>query len=154
VILSARVANKLQWAHGSSQCKVEARERTVRYYQRPSGDSPFREWRQHITDLDLKAAVDARVARLRGGNFGDSKPVGKGVSESRVDFGPGYRIYYSAGQDDIILLLAGDKTTQDSDIEAAQGFWEDFKDRTKKERTKENERKHRLQDRSSKRSKK
>jgi len=133
---------------------VEARERIVQYYQRPSGGSPFREWRQNITNLDLMAAVDARIARLRGGNFGDSKPVGKGVSESRINFGPGYRIYYGAAQDDIILLLAGDKSTQDSDIEAAQGFWEDYKDRIRKERTEENERKHRLQDRPSKRSKK
>jgi putative addiction module killer protein len=133
---------------------VEARERTVRYYQRTSGDSPVRDWRENITDIDLKAAIDARIARLRGGNFGDSKPVGKGVSESRIDFGPGYRIYYSAAQDDIILLSAGDKSTQDSDIKAAQGFWEDYKERVKKEQAEENEKKNRLQGRSSKRSKK
>ena len=133
---------------------MEARERTVRYYQRISGDSPFREWRAKITDLDLKAAIDARIARLRGGNFGDSKPVGKGVSESRIDFGPGYRIYYSATRDDIVLLSGGDKTTQDSDIMAVQGFWEDYKERTKKERAEENEKRNRLQGRSSRRSKK
>jgi putative addiction module killer protein len=133
---------------------VEARERTVRYYQRTSGDSPFREWRASITDFDLKAAIDARIARLRGGNFGNSKPVGKGVSESRIDFGPGYRIYYSATQDDIILLSAGDKSTQDADILAAHEFWEDFKARIKKERAEENEKRNRLQGRSSRRSQK
>ena len=107
-----------------------------------------------MADRDLKAAVDARIARLRAGNFGDSKSVGKGVSESRIDLGPGYRIYYGVAGDDIILLCAGDKSSQDSDIERAQDFWNDYKERTKQERAKQDAKKPRLQGRPSRRPKK
>ncbi len=107
-----------------------------------------------MADGDLKAAIDARIARLRAGNFGDSKSVGKAVSESRIDFGPGYRIYYGVAGDDIILLCGGDKSSQDSDIQRAQSFWKDYKDRTKQEREKQDAKKPRLQGRPSRRSKK
>jgi len=63
---------------------MEARERTVLYYQFESGQSPARDYRQSIHDANLKAAIDARIARFRAGNFGDSKNVRKGVLESRV----------------------------------------------------------------------
>ena len=131
---------------------MEARERKVFYYQTESEQSPARDYRQSIHG-DLKAAVDARIARLRAGNFGDSKSVGKGVSESRIHYGPGYRIYYGVMGDEIILLLISDKGAQSSDIELAQGYWKDYKERLKQEREKQNAKKDKPSKRSSKRPK-
>lgn len=133
---------------------MEARERNVQYYQQGSGRSPFRDWRAGITDGNLKGAVDARIARLRSGNFGDSKSVGSGVLESRIDFGPGYRIYYGMDGHDVILLAAGDKSTQSTDIQLARSFWEDYKRRMKQERTKKDAKETRLQGGPSRRPKK
>ena len=77
----------------------------------------------------LKAArVDMRIRRLANGNPGDVRPIGKGVSELRVDVGPGYRVYYAVHGDELILLLAGgDKSTQERDIEKALALWQDWK---------------------------
>jgi putative addiction module killer protein len=127
---------------------VEAHERAVHYYVELSGRCPFREWRDAISDKVTKAAIDARIARLRAGNFGNSKPIGAGASESRIDFGPGYRIYYGVDGIDLILLGGGTKSSQDADIEEAKGFWKDYKER------KQNAQKARLQSRPSGRSKK
>jgi putative addiction module killer protein len=105
---------------------MEARERNPLYYKTSSGRLPFREWRNGLRDRDTKAAIDARIARLRGGNFGDSRPIGGGASENSIDFGPGYRIYYGVNGDDIILLSAGDKSTQEADIKNAKAYWNDY----------------------------
>jgi putative addiction module killer protein len=111
---------------------MEARDRTVVYYSTIGAKVPFREWRSGITDNDTKAAIDARIARLRGGNFGKSEPIGGGASESKIDFGPGYRIYYGLdGNELVVLLCGGDKSTQDSDIRRAKRFWGDYKERKK-----------------------
>jgi putative addiction module killer protein len=110
---------------------MEARERKILYYKTILAAQPFRDWRTGVTDKDTKAAIDARIARLRGGNFGDSRPIGGGASENRVDFGPGYRIYYGVSGDDIVLLCAGDKSTQGADIERAKTYWTDFKTRSR-----------------------
>jgi putative addiction module killer protein len=106
-------------------------------------------WRDSIIDKPTKAAITARIARLRGGNFGDSRPIGDGASESVIDFGPGYRIYYAVHGGEIILLCGGDKSTQASDIQTAKSFWNDYK-----ERTKQNAKKPKLQGGSSRRSRK
>jgi putative addiction module killer protein len=121
---------------------VEARERAVQYYlDRSTGIAPFREWFVGITDKRAKAAIDARIARFRGGNFGDSGPIGEGASENTIDFGPGYRIYYGVDGDRVIVLWGGDKSSQSSDIERAKAFWRDYKAQKK------NEQKRRLQGR-------
>jgi len=68
--------------------------------------------------------------RVRLGNFGDCKPVGKGVSELRVDYGPGYRVYYGrSGASIVILLCGGSKKSQAKDIQLAQAYWADFQRR-------------------------
>lgn len=73
--------------------------------------------------------VRARLNRIRLGNFGDSKSVGAGVEELRIDFGPGYRIYYGRqGSSVAILLCGGDKRTQAKDILTAQRRWKEFLD--------------------------
>jgi putative addiction module killer protein len=111
---------------------VEARERTVEYYLPPSGPpSPFGVWRDSITDVKGKAAISARIGRLSAGNFSDSKPIGGGASENRIDLGPAYRIYYGVYGDKIILLCGGDKSTQDADIETAKSYWIYYKRQVK-----------------------
>lgn len=88
----------------------------------------FDDWLKGLRDLKGRARVDMRIRRLADGNPGDVRPVGKGVSELRVDVGPGYRVYYATKGDEIILLLAGgDKSTQTRDIEKALVLWEDWK---------------------------
>ncbi len=69
-----------------------------------------------------------RIRRLADGNPGDVRPVGNGVSELRIDAGPGYRVYYATRGEELILLLAGgDKSTQARDIETALALWQDWK---------------------------
>lgn len=124
---------------------MEAREREALYYVPATGaPAPFRVWRDGIKDKPTKAAITARIARMRGGNFSDSWPIGEGASESRIDFGPGYRIYYGIDGHQIILLYGGDKSSQVSDIVTAKANWQDYRKR-------KNEQKRKLQKRSSKR---
>jgi len=87
-----------------------------------------------LRDAKVLAAVDARITRLRTGNFGDSKPIGEGASESRIHLPPGYRIYYGVDGDDLIVLLGGDKNSQDSDISNALSYWRIHKERKARER--------------------
>jgi putative addiction module killer protein len=129
---------------------LEARERSVEYYLLPSGPpSPFGAWRDRVPNKQARAAIDARVARLRAGNFGDSEPVGSGASESRIHLGPGFRIYYGVAGAKIILLCGGDKSSQPADIKKAKNYWADYKERVEK-----NAQKFRLQKRSSRGSEK
>ena len=72
-----------------------------------------------------------RINRLRLGLFGDCKPVGDGVSELRMDFGPGYRAYFGQSGDQIILLSGGDKATQDADIKNAKKYWKERSAKTR-----------------------
>lgn len=108
---------------------MEARERNVQYYESSSSACQFRKWRNSIKDRKARGAIDARITRLRAGNFGKSKSVGGGVSESVIDIGPGYRIYYGIDQYVIVLLCAGDKSTQPADIELAKNLWSDYQER-------------------------
>jgi len=80
----------------------------------------FARWLDGLHDLRARARVQARIERLAAGNPGDVKPVGEGISELRIDYGPGYRVYYmKQGRTIIILLAGGDKKTQASDIKTA-----------------------------------
>ena len=79
------------------------------------------EWFASLRDRQAKARIDVRIRRLSLGNPGDVRPVGEGVSELRIDYGPGYRVYFiRRGQEFIILLAGGDKRTQDQDIRTAR----------------------------------
>lgn len=80
----------------------------------------FVRWLEGLRDLRGRAKVLARIERLIGGNPGDAKPVGAGVSELRINFGPGYRVYYlQKGTTLIILLAGGDNSSQSKDIQTA-----------------------------------
>ena len=95
----------------------------VREYVEDSGRIPFRDW---LTGLDkaTRARVQARILRFETGNLGDHKDVGAGVLEARLDFGPGYRVYFGRkGRELVLLLLGGDKGSQKTDIKRAQEFW-------------------------------
>jgi putative addiction module killer protein len=81
----------------------------------------FRRWRTRLRDQRIRALIVSRLDRLAFGNAGDVSPVGAGISELRIDYGPGYRIYYKRhGQTIILLLCGGDKRTQANDIETAK----------------------------------
>ncbi len=81
----------------------------------------FAKWLKSLRDADAKARMNVRIRRLSLGNPGDVKPVGEGVSELRIDYGPGYRIYYvRKGKAVVVLLAGGDKRTQQKDIETAK----------------------------------
>jgi putative addiction module killer protein len=81
----------------------------------------FIKWLKNLNDSNARFRIYQRIERLARGNPGDVKPVGEGVSEMRIDYGPGYRVYYKdTGKEIIILLCGGDKTTQSRDIENAK----------------------------------
>jgi len=80
----------------------------------------YAKWLDGLSDIHARARIMVRVERLAAGNPGDDKPVGEGVSEMRIDYGPGYRVYYKKhGRELIILLAGGDKRSQVSDINIA-----------------------------------
>lgn len=80
----------------------------------------FVQWLDELVDVRARARVLVRIRRLAEGNAGDVKPVGEGVSEMRIDYGPGYRVYFTKqGREIIVLLVGGDKRTQSADIKAA-----------------------------------
>ncbi len=90
---------------------------------------PFEDWYKDIRDSQTRARIRSRITRIRAGNFGDCKSVGSGVNELRLDFGPGFRIYYALANRVIVVLLAGgDKRSQDTDIAYAQELWKDNQD--------------------------
>jgi putative addiction module killer protein len=102
----------------------------VREYLTADGRSPYSEWLREL-DVATRARVQARVLRFEAGNLGDFKAVGAGVLEARLDFGPGYRIYFGKdGPVVILLLLGGDKSSQRSDIREAQRFWAEYRKAT------------------------
>jgi putative addiction module killer protein len=83
----------------------------------------FDVWLLELRDDRARARIQARILRLSLGNPGDVKPVGEGISEMRIDHGPGYRVYFwQRGQVLIVLLCGGDKSTQDKDIKAAKSI--------------------------------
>ena len=99
----------------------------IRYYAASDGQQPFATW---FADLDAVARVKVTraIARLEQGNFSSVKSVGEGVFEYRIDFGPGYRVYF--GQDGttlVILLTGGTKKRQQSDVDTAHGYWRSYK---------------------------
>ena len=99
--------------------------RIVHYVTRKGRDY-FDEWLRNQTS-QVRARVQARIDRVGLGNFGDSKGLGKGVSELRIDFGAGYRVYYERDGDALVILLGGGtKQRQGRDIERAHALWEEY----------------------------
>jgi putative addiction module killer protein len=102
----------------------------VDYYVTKEGKKPFKEWLESLRDIKARAKIRVRLDRARLGNLGDNRSVGEGVRELRVDYGPGYRIYFAIeGNRLILLLLGGEKSEQDRDIVRAKDYWRDHKRR-------------------------
>ncbi len=98
----------------------------IQIYNEASGKKPFDEWFKGLP-IKTQQRIDARLVRVEAGNLGDFKTVGKGVSELRFHFESGYRIYFGRdGQKVILLLSAGNKSSQRRDIKKAQDFWADY----------------------------
>ncbi|MDO9287955.1 MAG: type II toxin-antitoxin system RelE/ParE family toxin [Thermodesulfovibrionales bacterium] len=80
----------------------------------------YAKWFDALQDRQARARIDIRIRRLSMGNLGDVKPVGEGVSELRIDYGPGYRVYFAQRARELVILLAGgDKRSQEADIKTA-----------------------------------
>jgi putative addiction module killer protein len=91
----------------------------------------FDDWLSRLKDARAQAKIAIRIDRLAAGNFGDCKPLRHGLCELRIDWGPGYRVYYAmVGRTCILLLSGGDKRKQSSDIDRALEFLKDYKERT------------------------
>jgi putative addiction module killer protein len=107
---------------------MDARERQVTIYRTHDGRVPYFDWFDALRDRSAKQKIDARIGRLRLGNFGQARSVGGGVSELKVDYGPGYRVYFGRDGDELVILLrGGNKSTQDADIRQAKAFWEAYR---------------------------
>ena len=104
----------------------------IQIYQTKEKDSPFETWLDKLNDINAKARLLQRIDRIELGNFGDCEPVGDGVHELRIDYGPGYRIYFgNDGKQLVILLCGGTKRRQEKDIKKAKEYWEDYNVRKK-----------------------
>jgi putative addiction module killer protein len=102
----------------------------VKYYKLESGKEPFKAWLYDLRDHVAIAKIRIRIGRVRLGNFGNYKPLGNGVLELKIDHGAGYRLYYAiSGKAIVLLLIGGDKSTQERDIETAKRYWQDYQGR-------------------------
>jgi putative addiction module killer protein len=100
--------------------------RQIIEYISKNGKNHFKEWIDNQIP-DVQKIVDSRMTRVRNGNLGDVKPVGEGVNEMRFHSGQGFRIYFGqVGSKIILLLTAGDKKNQDTNIELAKRLWREY----------------------------
>lgn len=105
---------------------------TIAYYLTEANKKPFKEWMDGLKDITARQKIRIRLDRVRLGNLGNNRAVGDGVFELKIDYGPGYRIYYALDAKTVVLLLlGGDKSTQGKDIEQAKRYWTNHKRRCK-----------------------
>jgi len=108
---------------------MEATPKEVLIYATPDDREPFTEWVNALRDRNARARIKTRLSRLEQGNLGDYQSVGKGVCELRIDYGPGYRVYFvQVGTIMLVILCGGDKSSQDKDIATALGYWAEYKE--------------------------
>lgn len=99
---------------------------SVREFVTADGRIPFREWLSTL-HVAIRARIQVRILRFEVGNLGDHKSVGNGVLEARMPFGAGYRLYFGReGNKIIVLLVGGDKASQNKDVKLAQSYWEEY----------------------------
>ena len=103
----------------------------IRRYLTEAGRDVFGEWMAGLKDARTRAKIVARIDRLAVGNFGGCKALGGGLLELKIDWGPGYRVYYALiGKECVLLLAGGDKRRQSSHIDRARNYLEDYRERT------------------------
>lgn len=103
----------------------------IRHYVTRSGKDVFDNWISKLRDARARAKIAVHINRLTVGNFGNCKSLRHGLYELRIDWGPGYRVYYAMiGPACLLLLCGGDKRKQTSDIERALAYLDDYKERT------------------------
>ncbi len=101
----------------------------VRLYQNSQGEVPYIKWITALKDRETKIRIQQRIRRLELGNFGNCKALKGGVNELKLDFGPGYRIYYALEEQTMVILLCGGtKPTQAEDIKKAKLYWKSYKE--------------------------
>lgn len=105
---------------------MEATPREIVLCATDEGKEPFTDWLNTIRDAKTTAIILKRIGRVEDGNFGDVEPVGEGVSELRIDFGPGLRVYFGQIGTKVHIISGGTKATQVADIKAAKKFWSDY----------------------------
>ena len=106
---------------------------SIEYYLTTNGRKPFKEWLDGLRDITARQKVRIRLDRVRLGNLGRNRSVGEGVYELKIDYGPGYRVYYAMiGRTCVLLLCGGDKRRQSADINRAIEYWNDYQRRTEK----------------------
>ena len=102
----------------------------LRRYVTPNGRDVLGEWLEGLKDLRTRAKIAVRIDRIATGNFGDCKAIKGGLSELRIEWGPGFRIYYAMlGRRRVLLICGGDKGSQASDIKRALAYLEDYRER-------------------------
>ena len=107
---------------------MEVSPKLLKFARLQDGTVPFKKWFSQLRDHRARAKILARLARLRIGNPGSTVSVGESVKELKVNYGPGYRIYFGQAADQIIILLCGgDKRTQNEDIKKAKALWAEYK---------------------------
>ena len=115
---------------------MESRQRRIEFYQTDKGEQPVQDWLDSLRDGEGRAKIRAKIDRLNLGNFGGCKSLGGGLHELKIDFGPGYRVYFADLENVIVLLLCGgDKSTQNRDIDVAKKYLADYKKRTDENKT-------------------
>jgi putative addiction module killer protein len=108
----------------------------ISHYVNRAGKDILDDWLTRLADPRAQAKVAVRIDRLAVGNFGDCKRLRQSLWELRIDWGPGYRVYYTTlGRSSVLLLCAGDKRKQSSDIDRALKYIEDYKERTRARET-------------------
>ena len=109
---------------------MEAPPKEIRVYVTEEGRKPFTEWIASLRDIKARAKIRVRLDRVSLGNLGDCHGVGEGVEELRIDYGPGYRVYFGQeGATIVLLLCGGDKSTQTKDIDTAKRYWNEYRRR-------------------------
>ncbi len=107
---------------------MEATPKELRIYVREDCRAPFSEWLALLQDNRTRAKIRVRLDRLSLGNLGDCHGVGEGVQELRIDYGPGYRVYFGQlGSTIVLLLCGGDKSSQVRDTEQAKRYWNEYR---------------------------
>lgn len=110
---------------------MEAQPRDVQRYITVDGRIPFAEWLDSLRDHNVRGKINQRIKRVSLGNLGNYRSVGEGVCELKIDYGPGYRVYFGqVGLTIILLLCGGDKSTQEQDIRKAQEYWKNYHERS------------------------